>query len=646
MASSVTRFFRKHNKKLIAIFGVGLMIVFLLPTSIQHLAQPDYKKRVIGEAFGQKIHVYDITRMQAETSLLDSLNSILAQTNNQSRSPFQWRQFVAFSQNPELDYYLLIQEAHRMGIVVSEDKAVEILRESRIPGELVNSIVKSSGMPLRTLYQAIANFMSVANALDIVAADVKISTPELEQIYKLMSNRIKVNLIPVSAEIFVKNVPTPNDAQLTTYFAANQEKFRYPDRVQVEYLKADVNQVKSAVQISNDTAQEYIKDNPSEFMKSVMPTTKPGEKPATQPVQVKMDEKEALALAIDKLKTKKARDLIQKAMNEAYVEVKRFWSQATLDEAGVLKKPAQIADYQKLADTLSKTFHIPVVYHRTSLMSVDALRAEDGIGQSMIFEDGKPLYFSDYAFRVIPLVQPPDKKAKQKDNKRYLVTWQDSDLLRQMDRTGNIGGMYIFRVTEASKSHLPSNMMEVKDEVTKEYKLAEAFKLAKPEVDKLMALSQKQKLDTVLTSKDKKDKATKSLFSQLNIKAVEPQTFSKRTFGYTGQLMPPMLAGVHGDTAIIADTAFEKLWNQPTTQPDGQFTTILIPDEAGKSYYVLQYLEKEPATVDRFDKIKTYLLQYLLRGKQQEFVQNWLTSENIHKRAGYVSALPEDESES
>jgi hypothetical protein len=646
MASSVTKFFRKHNKKLIAIFGVGLMIVFLLPASITQLAKPDYTKRAIGEAFGKKIHIYDLVGVRAETALLDRLSGILAQANQQSRSPFQWRMFVPFSptQDQEMDYYLLIQEAHRMGIVVSEDKAEEVLRESRIPGEIVNSIVKESGLPLSVLRKAIADFMSVANALDIVAADVKVSTPEQEEVFKLMSNRIKANLVPVSAEAFVKEVPAPTEAQLESYFAANLEKFRYPDRVQMEYLSADVDQVKNDIKVSDDSAKEYIKDNPDEFMKSVMPTTKPGEKPATQPVKVKMDDKEAMAMAIDKLKTKKARDLIQKAMNEAYVEIKRFWSQATVDAAGVLQKPAQIADYQKMADTLSKKFHVPVVYHRTPLMSIDDLRAMDGIGRSMVFENGKPLYFSDYAFRVVPFVQPPSAKEKHANDVRYLVGWQDSDLLRQMDRTGDIGGMYIFRVTEASKSHLPASAAEIKDKVAQEYKLAEAFKLAKPSVDKLVALAQKQKLDTVLGSKDKKAKSAKALLAQLNIKSVEPQTFSKRMFGYTGQLMPPMLTGVTGDTAKVADTAFEKLWNQPTTQPDGQFTTILVPDEASKNYYVLQYLEKEPATVDKFERIRPYLLQYLLRDKQQQFVQNWFKAENIHKRTGYVSMTPDEES--
>jgi hypothetical protein len=83
MASSVTRFFRKHNKKLIAIFGVGLMIVFLLPSTVNQLAKPDYTKRVLGEAYGKKIHAYDLLQVQIETHLLDSLSEILAQTNRQ-----------------------------------------------------------------------------------------------------------------------------------------------------------------------------------------------------------------------------------------------------------------------------------------------------------------------------------------------------------------------------------------------------------------------------------------------------------------------------------------------------------------------------------------------------------------------------------
>lgn len=646
MATSVTRFFRKYNKRLLAIFGVGLMIVFLLPSTINQMSRRNPADEVIGQAFGEKVRGVDLQVIDMETALLDGLNRIFMGSNpdQQQQVPFNWQGFVRFSKQPELDYYLLIREAHDMGITVSLAQADTMLRETQIPDSIINAMIQQQNVPLNNLRQALANYMSVVNMLQVVSSTTKVSDMEMQNIFKLISDTMTANILPFAAENFVDQVPEPNDQELAEYFKANQEKFRYPDRVQVEYIEADVNQIKQQVQIDPSRAQQYIKNNPSEFMTTTQPTTQPGEKSpatATAPVQVPMDPKQALARATDKLKTDKARQLAGNALNEALDASRKFWNNAKLDDKGIYQKPQTVSDYQKIVDEISAKNQIKLNYHRTALISKEQTRTTPGIGSAMILEQRRPLFFGEYAFRVIPLMEAP--KDKYSHDTRFLVPFQDSDPLRvQMSYyDDNVKGFYFFRVIQVDPSHLPATIDEVKAEVVQAWKLEQAYKLAQTQAQKTLALANKQKLDEL--AKSDKDAEFKKLLEQLKINAIEPQTFARRSFGYGAQLSAPMIRTVTGDTENFADTAFDKLWNQPTTAPNGEFTSIVIPDDAGQTAYVVQLVDKTPTTIEKYNDIKQSLQQYLNQSRQQEFLQNWLMPENLHKRANFQSKLHQDE---
>lgn len=647
MAMSVTKFFRKYNKRLLAIFGVALMIVFLLPSTINQMSRQDPAKEVIGEAFGQKVRIVDIQQAELQTSLLDGLNRLYVGNNpnqqQQQQMPFNWHAFVGFSKQPELDYYLLIQEARNMGIAVSPEQADAMLTESKVPPEIINAMIQQQNVPLNNLRQAVANFMSVANMLQVVSSNIKISDMEMQNMFKLISNTMTANILPFAAENFVDQVPNPEDKVLADYFAANKENFRYPDRVQVEYIGANVDQIKPQIQIDPSRAQQYVNNNPSEFMTTTQPTTKPGQKTpatATAPVQVPMESKQALALATDKLKTQKARRLANDAINEALTASKKFWSSAKLDANGVFQKPETVSDYQKIADELSKKHQIKLTYNRTALISQKQAGEIPGISQTLVIDQQRPLFFADYAFRVIPLIEAPKKLSQEA---RFLVPFQDSDPLRdQMSfYNGNAQEIYFFRVTQTDKSHLPATLDEVKAEVVKAWKLEQAYKIAQDQAQKTLALAQKQKLNDL--AKSAKDKEFKKLLDKLKIQTLEPQTFARRSFGRGTELSAPQIPTVTGNTEKFADVAFDKLWNQPSTQPSGEFTSTVIPDSQGQTAYLVQLVNKTPVTAERYKQVQKYFMQYINRAQQQEFLQNWLMPENLYKRANFQSKLQQDE---
>src|SRR5262245_10940435 len=109
-------FFRRYNKQLMAIFGVVLMIAFLMPTFQQGQRMSD--DRVIGTMGNAQVYQQQVHVAQEEWDFLSRYVVAHAQTTG----PNQWQTILAgvpqslrmsVSENPAA-YYLLQQEARQM----------------------------------------------------------------------------------------------------------------------------------------------------------------------------------------------------------------------------------------------------------------------------------------------------------------------------------------------------------------------------------------------------------------------------------------------------------------------------------------------------------------------------------------------------
>ncbi|MFA5864916.1 MAG: hypothetical protein WC975_09535 [Phycisphaerae bacterium] len=645
MAITVTKFFRKYNKAMLAIFTVVLMVAFLVPTTLKELFQSNPYKQVVGKGFGKDIYRFDLIKTSQRVEVLDLLTRQFSAMNPKAGRAFNLDVLLQFSPENQrvMNYYLLIREAQKMGIEITDDQVDRTLIERNVPPELINGILSGSQISLNDFRRAIGDYLSVEKVFELAVSAIKISEPEIQTFFKQTNERLNVEILPVRAEDFLGQVPVPTEKELAPYFVQNEKKFEYPPRVEIEYLGADLDKIKEGITISRDRAKQYWQEHKGEFTLTTQPatpkgtTTAPSSKPA--PIKVEMTQEQALPKVIEKLKYEKARDLAAQAMMEARHQMEIPWIAAPTDKAGLKQKPDKVADYQKLADQLSKQFHVQIIYYRSPLLSQQDAAGLPGIGASFIPEKRQPLYFSDYAFRVVPLYAPPVRKSVSEQ--MFLVPYQNSSgLLRQMGDNNEDKGFYLFRVIKADPRHLPQSLAEVKDKVTKEYQLDQAYKIAKQNAEEICQTAGKQKLSQVIKTPGAK---LKKIIATLGVKSIEPQTFSRENFSYGGQLVPPTISLVQGDTAKFAQIAFDKLWSQPTTQPNGTLTCAVIPMDENRSVYAVQFLEKTPATAEDFKQYKPFLARILLMTKQREFIQDWFAPENIHRRTQFVSSTTNEE---
>lgn len=633
MASSVTKLFRKYNKHLLVFFAVALMVAFLLPGTLRRMFAPQPYKRVIAQAYGEDIRLYDRRETEMETQILNALNSASRQRNNQNGRPFNWIAFVQLSSSPILDYRLLILEARHKGIKVLPQQVDREFANRNIPPELINHVLDSFNVPLRTVRGAVANYLSVEKLLGLVSSAVKVSEPELKHLFIQTHQRIKSYIIPLSADDFTDEVSNPTEKDLTGYFAKNQERFRYPDRIAIEYIEADLQQIQKGIKISKVRARQYWKDHRNEFTKQVKVKTKAKSQPATTQstkpklVTVQLTFEEAFPQVVKKLKYIKARE---NAIN-ALATIKRlsqsYWRGAPVTKTGVRQKPGEVSDYRKMSEEIAKKHGIKFHYKKTKLLSPEGISKLKGIGSSFILENGRPLFIGQYAFRVLPLIAPPSPEDTHQ--RLYLVQWQDSTgLMRSMGPNRRENGFYLFRVIKVDKTHLPGSLDEVREKVVRDYRENRGYELAKKYAEKLKQSFRKKRLSEVIKSERK-------IAKKLKIEKLEPQTFPMRTWSWTGQLTPPRVKGIKGNPAIFVDECFRKLWNQPTTQPDGTFTSAIISDDTNRMCYLVQFIAKEQAKEEDYKRVKGFLARIMISQKQKSFFRTWLNPISIHQRTQF-----------
>jgi len=642
---SVMRFFRKYNKQLLAVFAVALMVAFLLPTALREMFRPKPMKREIGRAYGEKITLGDRRAISYQTDILNTLAGALS-TRRGVQERFNWYAFVAFSEDPILDYLLLVREAKQMGLVVSPEQVDRTLTELKIPPELINRVVAASGISLKMFRRTVGNYLLVREAFAISAGSVLASEPQLRSLFVLLNEKIKIAAVELDASHLVKDIPEPTERELAAHFGKNQERFRFPDRIAVEYLEVDIDEVKKTIGEAKlkARARQYWREHKSEFTvtTTTAATSRASASASTQKTTTRpMTFEEASKQIIEKLKTKKAREKARPAIREARSRAKRHWAAAPLDKKTNLKRrPDKVADYQQLARELGERFKVQLHYYRTGLVSREEARELKGIGQAYFWQGRRAVPFDQYAFRVVPLVQPP-RRSRGRDTDAFVLTqYEDSDVLDRGPR-GDPQAYYLFRVIKVEPSRLPKSLNEVKDDVVRDWKLDQAYQQAQKSAEKLKESAEKTKLVDLVKSDDAE---LKKILGKFGIDEPAIETFPRRMFSpWIGELTGPRLTRITMKSDKFADKCFEKLWNQPTTQPDGRFTCEIIKDDENRKLYQVQLLEKLPALKKDYQQMMPWLARMVINTAQQKFYRMWFDPENIHRRTGFQRELPEGE---
>ena len=662
------KFLRDNSKKLMAIFGVILMIAFILPAGFQGGRGP--VRHPVGKFGDETIYDTDLARGKAYWELLaehvyispertggQALPLIRVLTDRQMGNPLFARLAQLVAQHPNA-YYLLQKEADRLGIVVT-DRDVERAFDGngwaiRLPSNQIVPLEHVGDLQwLAPVKESVAAFMKVIAALERAQDVVKVSAPMREQALATLGQQIQVRNVAFAAKDFLDKVPAPTEEQLNEHFQRyarflprspstadnpNGLGYKYPNRVTLQYIAVPEAEVRRAVRATRSDydweveAQKYYLRNQNRFRSdppTTIPTTAPAQPstaPTTRPfADVREEVLESIWRPEIQRKAREVQDLINAKLlvgwNEyvaAHPDQKRATtlpttSPSTLPLAattqpggGALPAYASYEYLQRIAaDVQKQTGVLPTVASVGEFKSAEQLAELPGINAAYL----NALQFGQYATELPAAVQQPGAGT----DAVALQLLQPSQVLRDL-----VGSTYVFRLTGVRPSAPPESLAEVREQVERDWRSARAYELARDAARQLVnsATSDRRSLEAAAQA--------------AGLTSTVTDYFGKNPLGseIANLGLPP------GGENVFRNESF-RLLTVAASQPSAAITVIELPVQ-------LQVLASELVSVrpqwqnDIADLRDASVDRELASMYQQQIRERWFDYDAIVARTGWT----------
>jgi hypothetical protein len=532
------KFIRKNQKKMLAIASVVLMIFFIKGLAPQGTSQ-GFVARTVGTLGGAKVTTADIASAANEWKLLMSLQFVDPNDPDRNSGPLVLRLLgndlaseiqKASMQNQPL-FFLLIQEAHQQGIVVTPEQFQTFITSYVRP-------LPDEGTPGReSVDLAVADALTVHNMIQRMGNVVKVSQPMQRYAVAREFQMLTLKFVPIQASHYLDGIARPTEEKITAQYDAFKDHlpavprqipseygstddplgfgYKVPDRVALQYINIDNAELRNAAIASKSKEDWYIAAY-GEFTKNrdtydaqpistngLIPSS--GNAPTTQRVENLQDDFQIHAQAVvdtlydhatDDLRDKVLKDLNDR-LSAGFGEYRDQQNAAAANPSSPVPatRPGQYASYEYLAsvaDSLQQQYGVRAsVANIQQMKTAEQLSQMDKIGKAYLQLPGtqRPIGFAMYA---APLFQPfiSDAAKAEGYGPLALSPWQASNPLTDADHN-----VFIFRVTGYDPAHT-APLADVRDKVIADFKLAGAYAKAQAAAQKLADAAGKSGLET------------------------------------------------------------------------------------------------------------------------------------------------------
>lgn len=527
----MNKWMQRNRGKLLAVLGVILMVIFILPPAFNRI---NPGKQVIAYIGKTPITAVEAMEAESEWKLLDGGSLVIkpGQIANQSAQfplatgilgPLAAQQITQHGRDDM--FLLLLREARQMGVQVSTDQV------DRVMDACVLVSAPPQGIDVRT---AVEHLLMVRNAFDMVNDAAKVSQPLRQYVLAEQYQNLTVNLVEFTAGPHIQDVPAPTTQQVEEQFAHYKDViaesvdrtvdpfgfgYKYPTRVQLQYVQVARDQVKTAVTRSRSDydweveAAKYYQTHPEEFAATEPqtspastqaasgPTTQATTGPTTRPfdavkneIRDKLIEQETDRLA------RRVQDRIYSVLSADWLDYSRKSTDApAATSAGGAQPPATLPasgaastsslgvpydsfEYlQKLAALVQKELGVlPKIDQVAQYQSLEQLQKLPGIGSAMT--SGRDM-FATYAMISAEAIVSGNANAQL----GALRLWEPSQIMSDIT-----GDSYMFRLTAAQAAHAPADLDvdAIRQKVESDLRLKAAYEQAKVAAEQLLTAAQ------------------------------------------------------------------------------------------------------------------------------------------------------------
>jgi hypothetical protein len=248
--------FRRHSKKLLAVFAILSMIGFVLSDSLPALLRAGNESHrtdtVIAELYGKEVRRSDLAQLSTERSLANAFMASLVQRVYGFPRP---QLFGDTDVRSLVDAYILQHKAEKLGMPNSADLAREWLRQLT-GGQMDAQLFELVLAPFRNQSQVTGEQMLYALANQIRLMNVRelpgvpdVTPLDIYQAYRDRNELVSVNAVRIPVADFIGQVSEPTNAEVQAFYdryknvPANPKSptpgFKIPRQVQVEFVSTD-----------------------------------------------------------------------------------------------------------------------------------------------------------------------------------------------------------------------------------------------------------------------------------------------------------------------------------------------------------------------------------------------------------------------
>ena len=283
--------FRRHQRKLLAIFAIMAMFGFVVSDSLPRLlnSNPGGRDQKVAELYGKSVYQSQLNEMARQRNRANLFVSGLGQ--------FMSREvFGGLKQRDMVDAMILQHEADRLNIPATAEIGREWLRQitgGRMNGELFNVLFSrfSNEVSEEHLLADIANQVRLRKVRLLLGYPV-VTPYDVYRSYRDQNERVGAKIVEMPVDSFLSKVSEPAASEVQALYdkykdvlpdpARETPGFKIPRRVQLEILSLDGNALARGLRekVTEAELRSYYENHKSEFE---VPSELPADLFADQP---------------------------------------------------------------------------------------------------------------------------------------------------------------------------------------------------------------------------------------------------------------------------------------------------------------------------------------------------------------------------
>lgn len=658
---SLKKTFREYSRVFMLVFMSLLLVSFLIQDVLSNLARGRGEVNPkIGTAFGRTIYGSEIDRTKKNLEMLSQLRLGPAIRN----------------EDQLINVYLLMEEARRMGVRVGEDEVKDKLREMGVTDAVMAQMQRSSKLTYDQIYDVAGRWLAAERVFDLQTPGMSDSVPRQLVNYRELAQEAVVKVSLIDGHAFLAQLPPPTDEDLMPLFnefkgqlagTSDEESFKFgykfPDRIQVEFLTVDPDRIKDQIDIRDSAAKRHYEENPGKYTRKVPKATSapadPSKPPETE--DVRMTYEEAREQIKAELRMQKAIETGINLVNQMHDEADQPWRNAPLDKDGFHERPHEKMDtFETIRERNAKDYDIQ--YYLSDVVDEKTIaRVPLGFGQAQ-YIDSATLPINKFAFRVQGLLKP-----EEGDTLPRFILEEPAPVVFQVQQPGPMDFMnrnpkprraYLFKIKQVLPSDEPVVLASVRDKVVEDWKQQRAYEMAKGYAEKIadrartdgieMAVASATELHDKLVQADTDAQMVPNSplengpppppapdFAK-KLEPVEPTTKINRKTQYLSEYRLPLKS--------LPTTVFALL-EEPQTATSPAHRVALLSNHKELKFLIVEVLDTTPVYVGGLNKqladlADKYENPATTTMERRMLSSAYFDSERIRKRTGYKPAQP------